>query len=211
MAHTLPPLPYAVDALEPVYDKATLEIHHGKHHATYVDRLNQAIAPFPELQAKTAEELLSDLTLIPQGIRQKVINHGGGHSNHSLFWRTIGPKKGGEPSGKVGAAIKTTFGGYDTFRQKFSDSATDVFGSGWTFLVQDSKGDLAIKNFANQDSPISQQLKPLMTLDLWEHAYYLKWQNRRPDWIKAYWDLVDWQAVDALYIEEPAWLAANVE
>ena len=211
MAHTLPPLPYPTDALEPFYDKATLEIHHGKHHAAYVEKLNQALANFPELTVKTAEELLSDLAEIPPGIRKKVINNGGGHSNHSLFWRTMGPGKGGEPSGRVAQAIQAEFGSFNTFKQKFTDSAMEHFGSGWTFLVLDLDSSLSIRNYANQDSPISDRLKPILLTDLWEHAYYLKWQNRKAEWIESWWKVVDWQAVDMLYAEEPAWLTASVE
>lgn len=211
MAHTLPPLPYPTDGLEPIYDKATLEIHHGKHHAAYVDKLNQALAGFPVLQAKTTEELLYDLESVPDGIRKKVINNGGGHSNHSLFWRTMGPGQGGEPVGRLADAIKAEFGGFAEFKKKFTESAMDHFGSGWTFLVEDADGKLGIRNYANQDSPISDRLKPLMLVDLWEHAYYLKWQNRKAEWIEAWWKLVNWKKVDALYAEEPAWLSASVE
>lgn len=211
MAHTLPSLPYPTDALEPFYDKATVEIHHGRHHAAYVEKLNQALANIPDLAIKTAEELLYDLKEIPPGIRRKVTNNGGGHSNHSLFWRTMGPGKGGEPTGRIGEAILAEFGSFSTFQQKFTDAAMEHFGSGWTFLVQDADGGLAIRNYSNQDSPISDRLKPILLTDLWEHAYYLKWQNRKAEWLEAWWNLVDWQAVDALYVEEPSWLAASVE
>lgn len=211
MAHVLPPLPYATDALEPFYDKATLEIHHGKHHAAYVDKLNKAIESLPELNNKTIEEILFDIKSLPAGVRQKVINNGGGHYNHSLFWSVMGPGKGGEPGGKLGDAIKAEFGNFAEFKKKFAESAMDHFGSGWTFLVQDSDGRLAIRNYANQDCPISDRLKPLLLVDLWEHAYYLKWQNKKADWIETWWKIVDWGKVDKLYQEEPAWMAIEAE
>jgi Fe-Mn family superoxide dismutase len=211
MAHVLPSLPYATDALEPFYDKATLEIHHGKHHAAYVDKLNKAIEPLPELKNKTIEEILFDIKSLPPGVRQKVINNGGGHYNHSLFWSIMGPGKGGEPGGKIGDAIKAEFGSFAEFRKKFAESAMEHFGSGWTFLVQDADGRLAIRNYANQDCPISDRLKPLLLVDLWEHAYYLKWQNKKADWIETWWKMVDWGTVDKLYQEEPAWMAVEAE
>ena len=206
MAYVLPPLPYPADALEPNYDKATLEIHHGKHHAFYVEKLNQAVKEIPALAAKPVDELLSDLDVIPGGIRRAVINNGGGHSNHSLFWKIMGPGKGGQPRGRVAEALGKDFGGYLEFRKQFTQAAMDLFGSGWTFLVQDLDGSLLIQNLPNQDSPTSQRLKPILLLDLWEHAYYLKWQNRKAEWIESWWNLVDWDAVDFLYQQEPAWL-----
>lgn len=210
--HVLPPLPYATDALEPFYDKATLEIHHGKHHAAYVDKLNQALSGFPDLKAKSVEELLYEIQAVPQGIRRKVINNGGGHANHSLFWKIL--KKGGKdnaPSGKIGQAILAEFGSFETFKQKFNDSAMDHFGSGWTFLIQDADGGLAIRNYANQDCPISDRLKPLMLADLWEHAYYLKWQNKKAEWLETFWSIVNWEQVEKNYVEEPVWLTAPAD
>lgn len=207
MAYTLPVLPYATNALEPFYDKATLEIHHGKHHAAYVEKLNKALSGTPASAEKTIEELLSDLDAIPQGIRHAVINNGGGHANHSLFWQILGPKKGGEPTGAINDAIRMHFDDFGSFKKQFNETAQDLFGSGWTFLVQDADGRLKIKNLPNQESPISQGEKPLLLLDLWEHAYYLKWQNRKPEWIENFWNLVDWDKVNALYLEEPAWMA----
>ncbi len=208
MAYILPALPYATDALEPFYDKTTLEIHHGKHHAAYVEKLNKALSGNADLADRTIEEILSDVDAIPQTIRHAVINNGGGHANHSLFWQVMGPKKGGEPKGAISDAIRMHFDDFPSFKKQFNETAQDLFGSGWTFLVQDSDGRLKIKNLPNQDSPISQGEKPLLLLDLWEHAYYLKWQNRKPEWIENFWSLVDWDKVEALYLEEPAWMAA---
>lgn len=210
--HQLPPLPYATDALEPIYDEATLGIHHGRHHAAYVEKLNQALAEFPDLRAKSVEELLYDIQEVPTGIRRKVINHGGGHANHSLFWKIMSPPGGPEqPSGKLADALKAEFQSFETFRQKFTDAAMEHFGSGWTFLVQDMDGRLAIRNYANQDSPISDRLKPILLVDLWEHAYYLKWRNRKADWLKDWWSIVNWAQVEANYAEEPHYMAASVE
>jgi superoxide dismutase, Fe-Mn family len=211
MPYTLPPLPYPTDALEPNYDKATLEIHHGKHHAAYVEKLNKAIAEIPAFAVKTIEEILSDLDAIPHGVRQAVINNGGGHANHSLFWRVMGPGKGGEPTGKVAEAIRKDFKSFQDFRRQFTTAAMELFGSGWTFLVEDSEGRLRIQNLPNQDSPVSQRLKPILLLDLWEHAYYLKWQNRKADWIESWWNLVNWDEVNVICAEEPAWMMANAD
>ena len=205
MAYTLPPLPYALDALEPFYDKATLEVHHGKHHAAYVEKLNAAIAGEPFFEGKSIEEVLSDLDAVPQAKRRAVINFGGGHANHSLFWKTMGPGKGGEPKGKIAEAIAQHFKSFAEFKKQFTAQALDLFGSGWTFLTQDQDGKLYIRNLANQDSPISFLEKPLLLVDLWEHAYYLKWKNKRPDWVETWWSLVAWDQVEKLYVEEPAW------
>jgi superoxide dismutase, Fe-Mn family len=172
MAHTLAPLPYAHDALEPYYDKATLEIHHGKHHQTYVNNLNAALEGHADLQAKSLDALLADLNAIPEGIRRKVINQGGGVWNHNLFWAIMGPGKGGAPTGKIGEAIAQTFGSFDA---------------------------LEIQNWGNQECPISQGLKPVLVIDVWEHAYYLKFQNRRADWIDSWWNVVNWDKVNSLY------------
>ena len=206
MAYQLPPLPYPTDALEPFYDKATLEIHHGKHHAAYVEKLNKAIEGIPAFQDKTIEEVLMDLDAVPHGMRQAIINNGGGHANHSLFWTLLARDKGGEPQGKIAAAIEKEFGSFPEFKRKFTAMALELFGAGWTFLAQDQDGKLQIMNLPNQDSPISKRQKPLLLVDLWEHAYYLKWQNRRPEWVESWWKIVDWDRVEQLYVEEPAWL-----
>jgi Fe-Mn family superoxide dismutase len=211
MAYILPKLPYPTDALEPFYDKATLEIHHGKHHAAYVEKLNKAVAEMPGLADHTIEELLTDPNAISQKVRRAVINNGGGHANHSLFWQIMGPKKGGQPRGKIAEAINAEFDDFQSFKKQFSGAAADLFGSGWTFLVQKADGHLEIKNLPDQQSPISSGEKPILLLDLWEHAYYLKWQNRRPEWIETFWNLVDWEKVEELYVEEPAWMQENIE
>ncbi|MEO6095803.1 MAG: superoxide dismutase [Fibrobacteria bacterium] len=206
MAFELPPLPYAANALEPFYDRATLEIHHGKHHAAYVEKLNAAIEGIPSLKDKSIEKILADLDAIPQGSRRAVVNNGGGHANHSLFWTLMGPGKGGEPKGRLAEAIRKDFGGFAEFRKKFTGMAMDLFGAGWTFLTEDRDGQLRIMNLADQDSPISIGRKPILLVDLWEHAYYLKWQHRRADWIEAWWKIVDWERVAELHEAEPAWL-----
>jgi Fe-Mn family superoxide dismutase len=199
MPHTLPALPYALNALEPHFDAKTMEIHHTKHHQTYVTKLNEAIAGTP-FEGKTVEGLISDMGSIPEAKRAAVRNHGGGHANHSLFWTILGPAKGGKPTGALAAAIDRDFGGFDTFKQKFSDAAAARFGSGWAWLVV-KDGKLAIGSTANQDSPLmGEQIAglsgtPLLGLDVWEHAYYLLYQNRRPDYIAAFWNVVDWDAV----------------
>jgi len=199
MAHTLTPLPYAHDALEPFYDKATLEIHHGKHHQTYVNNLNAALEGHPELQAKSLDALLADLNAIPETIRRKVINQGGGVWNHNLFWAVMGPNKGGAPTGKIADAIQNSFGGFDAFKAKFKENALAMFGSGWTFLLVTKSGNVEIQNWPNQECPISQGHKPVLVLDVWEHAYYLKFQNRRADWIESWWNVVNWDKVNELY------------
>jgi Fe-Mn family superoxide dismutase len=213
-SHILPALPYAIDALEPHYDKATLEIHHGKHHAAYVEKLNQTLAGHPDLASKPVEVLLAEIQDVPPAIRRKVINNGGGHANHSLFWRILAPESrggGGAPAGNLGQAIQAEFGSFETFRQKFTDAAMEHFGSGWTFLVQDAGGRLSLRNYPNQDSPISDRLKPLLLVDLWEHAYYLKWKNKKAEWIETWWKMVNWRQVEANHAEEPAWMAVHAE
>lgn len=196
MAFTLPALPYATDALEPHIDAKTMEIHHGKHHQAYITNLNNAIAGHADLESKTVEEIIANLDAVPEGIRTAVRNNGGGHANHSLFWTIIGPGKGGAPSGKLAADIDTAFGSFDAFKEAFAKAATTRFGSGWAWLsVKDGK--LAVSSTANQDSPVMEGGKPLLGLDVWEHAYYLNYQNRRPDYIGAFWNLVDWDAVAA--------------
>jgi superoxide dismutase, Fe-Mn family len=196
MAFTLPPLPYAPDALEPYIDKATMEIHHGKHHQAYVTNLNKALESAPDLANKSLEELLvNNCANVPENIRTAVRNNGGGHSNHSMFWQIIGPKAGGAPSGNLAQAITSTFGGFDQFKEKFNAAATTRFGSGWAWLLKSGNG-LEITSTANQDSPIMEAKFAVLGLDVWEHAYYLKYQNRRPEYIAAWWNVVNWQEAE---------------
>jgi superoxide dismutase, Fe-Mn family len=197
MAFSLPELPYAFNALEPHIDAKTMEIHHGKHHATYVAKLNAALEKAPSFQNKPIEEILRALDSVPADVRTAVRNHGGGHLNHSLFWKLLSPKGGGKPSGEVAAAIDKGFGSFDAFKEQFSTAATNLFGSGWTWLCADNAGKLVIASLPNQDSPVSQGLKPLLGLDVWEHAYYLKYQNKRPDYVAAFWNVVAWDQVAA--------------
>jgi superoxide dismutase, Fe-Mn family len=199
MAHELPPLPYPFDALEPHIDARTMEIHHGKHHATYVNKLNEALAKHPNLQSKSVEELLSGINDLPDDIRGAVRNHGGGHLNHSIFWNNMTKGGGGEPGGKVGEAIKSAFGSFDAFKEKFAAAAAGRFGSGWAWLCVDANRKLLIKDFPNQDNPLIEGLKPILGLDVWEHAYYLKYQNRRPDYVSAWWNVVNWKDVEARF------------
>lgn len=194
--YTLPALPYAYEALEPHFDAETMHLHHDKHHQTYLDKLNEAITDMPELQAMPAEQLLRELdSSVPSQIRQKVRNFGGGYVNHNLFWEILGPNAGGEPTGEISAAITRDFGDFASFKDKFNAAATGVFGSGWAWLVKSSNGKLQIITTPNQDSPLSQGLTPVLGLDVWEHAYYLKYQNKRPEYIAAFWNLVNWPAV----------------
>lgn len=195
MAFELPPLPYGYDALEPYIDSQTMQIHHDKHHQTYVDKLNTALEKYPDLQSKSVEELLKDLDSIPEEIRPAVRNHGGGHSNHSLFWKLMRKDGGGEPGGELGGELEKEFGSFEEFKKKFSEVAVTVFGSGWAWLVRDSAGKLLIVKTPNQDSPVSQGQTPLLGLDVWEHAYYLKYQNRRSEYIEAWWNVVSWDEV----------------
>ena len=195
MAHQLPSLPYAFDALEPHIDAQTMQIHHGKHHQAYVNNLNAALEAHPDLQAKSVEDLIRDLNALPEAIRTAVRNNGGGHANHSLFWTLMAPNAGGAPTGKAADAITGAFGSFDTFKEQFAKAATTRFGSGWAWLVS-SSGKLAIESTANQDSPIMEGKKPILGLDVWEHAYYLKYQNRRPDYIGAFWNVVNWAKVN---------------
>ncbi len=199
MAHSLPALPYAYDALEPHLDARTMEIHHTKHHQTYVNKLNEALEKHPELADKNVDDLMRDLNSVPEDIRGAVRNHGGGHANHSLFWTVLGPGKGGEPSGELAESISQAFGSFGEFKQKFSDAAAARFGSGWAWLSVKSGGELVVSSTANQDTPLSEGLTPILGLDVWEHAYYLHYQNRRPDYISAFWNVVDWNAVAARY------------
>lgn len=199
MPFTLPGLPYAYDALEPHIDAKTMEIHHTKHHQTYVDKLNAAIAG-TSWESMDIEEILAQLHQVPEDKRGAVRNHGGGHANHSLFWTIIGPDAGGAPEGELSEAIASAFGSFDAFREKFEAAAAGQFGSGWAWLVVDS-GQLAVVNTPNQDSPISQGKVPILGLDVWEHAYYLKYQNKRPDYIKAFWNVVNWDEVSRRFAE----------
>ncbi|MCK9251596.1 MAG: superoxide dismutase [Eubacteriales bacterium] len=199
MKHTLPTLNYAYDALEPYIDARTMEIHHTKHHQAYIDKLNAALAGRPELADKPLEALLADLDALPADIRTAVRNHGGGHANHTLFWTVIGPGQGGRPQGDLAAAIDRAFGSFDAFKAQFADAAAGRFGSGWAWLVKDKDGKLSIDSTANQDSPLMAGKTPLLGLDVWEHAYYLKYQNRRPEYIGAFWNIVNWQQVAANY------------
>jgi len=199
MAHEVPPLPYAFGALEPHIDAKTMEIHHDKHHAAYVSKLNEALAKHPNLQSKTVEQLLSGLSSLPDDIRGAVNNHGGGHLNHSIFWKNMGPGGSGAPGGKLGDAIKSTFGSFDEFKSKFAAAAAGRFGSGWSWLCLDAGGKLIVKDFPNQDNPLTVGLRPVLGLDVWEHAYYLKYQNRRPDYIAAWWNVVNWKDVEARF------------
>jgi len=194
MAHTLPDLPYGHDALEPHIDAKTMEIHHGKHHGGYVSKLNAALEGHDDLAGKSVEDLITDLTAIPENIRTAVRNNGGGHANHSLFWTIMSPKGGGEPSGDLADAIKDAFGGFDKFKETFATAATARFGSGWAWLVVDG-GALSVMSTANQDNPLMDSRTPILGLDVWEHAYYLKYQNRRPDYIAAWWNVVNWGEV----------------
>ena len=196
MAFTLPPLPYAFDALEPHIDKQTMEIHHGKHHAGYVNNLNKALESAPDLQNKTLEQLLaSNCAIVPENIRTAVRNNAGGHINHSMFWQIMGPGAGGNPSGNIAQAINGAFGGFDQFKEKFNAAATTRFGSGWAWLIKKGNG-IEIISTANQDSPVMEGNFPIMGLDVWEHAYYLKYQNRRPEYIGAWWSVVNWAEIE---------------
>ncbi len=197
MAFTVPDLPYAFNALEPHIDAKTMEIHHDKHHGTYVAKLNAALEKAPAFQGKPIEDILRSLDSVPAEVRTAVRNHGGGHLNHSLFWKMLSPKGGGKPSGALASAIDKGFGSFDAFKEQFGNAAANLFGSGWAWLCADSAGKLVIAGLPNQDSPVSQGMKPLLGIDVWEHAYYLKYQNRRPDYIAAFWNVVSWEQVAA--------------
>jgi len=195
MPHTLPPLPYPANALEPHIDAQTMEIHHGKHHAAYVNNLNAALEKAPELANKSLDELLKNLNAVPEAVRTAVRNNGGGHWNHTLFWQSMTPKGGGTPSGKLAEAINAAFGDFEKFKEQFNAAGVARFGSGWVWLVKEG-GKLAITSTPNQDNPIMDgKPAPLLGNDVWEHAYYLKYQNRRPDYLKAWWNVVNWAEV----------------
>ncbi|QMT19010.1 superoxide dismutase [Planococcus maritimus] len=194
MAYELPELPYAYDALEPHIDKETMNIHHTKHHNTYVTNVNAALEGHDDLSSKSIEELVSDLNAVPENIRTAVRNNGGGHANHSLFWQLLSPNGGGQPTGAVADAINSKFGSFDEFKEKFEAAGKTRFGSGWAWLVV-SNGELEVTSTPNQDSPLSEGKTPILGVDVWEHAYYLKYQNRRPDYLAAFWNVVNWDEV----------------
>ena len=199
MAYTLPPLPYAYDALEPHIDARTMEIHHTKHHQTYISKVNEAIAG-TDLEAKSVEDLISDLSAVPENIRTVVRNHGGGHANHALFWTVMGPRAGGGPFGALAEAIDAAFGNFDKFQKLFASAAAARFGSGWAWLSL-ADGKLTVESTANQDNPLSEGRTPILGLDVWEHAYYLQYQNRRPDYVNAFWNLINWDEVARRFAE----------
>jgi superoxide dismutase, Fe-Mn family len=196
MAYELPPLSYPFNALEPHIDAKTMEIHHDKHHQAYITNANNALKDHPDLAAKPVDELIANLSQVPESIRTVVRNNAGGHSNHSFFWKIIGPNAGGTPNGKLADAITATFGSVDAFKEKFQAAAAGRFGSGWAWLVVNKEGKLEVTSTANQDSPISEGLKPVVGVDVWEHSYYLLYQNRRPDYLKAFWNVVNWDQAE---------------
>jgi Fe-Mn family superoxide dismutase len=201
MAYELPSLGYASDALEPHIDAQTMEIHHGKHHNTYITKLNDALAGQDGLAGKDVWELIADLDSVPDTIRGAVRNNGGGHANHTLFWSIMGPNAGGEPTGALGEAITSTFGSFDAFKTAFEAAGATRFGSGWAWLVVNAQGNLEVVSTPNQDNPVMDGTgKPVIGCDVWEHAYYLRYQNRRPDYLKAWWHVVDWNAANANYL-----------
>jgi Fe-Mn family superoxide dismutase len=198
VAYQLPALPYAYNALEPHFDARTMEIHHTKHHQTYINNVNKALEGKPDLEKLSVEDLVAGINNVPEDIKTVVRNNGGGHANHALFWTVLGPNAGGEPTGDLAKAISETFGSFATFKEKFAAAATTRFGSGWAWLVV-KDGKLAIESTANQDSPLMEGKTPILGLDVWEHAYYLNYQNRRPDYITAFWNVVNWAEVAKRY------------
>lgn len=199
MAFELPSLPYAFDALEPHIDSQTMQVHHGKHHAGYTNNLNKALEGHAALQSKTIEDLLGSLESVPEAIRTAVRNNGGGFANHSLFWQIMSPNGGGEPTGDLASAINTAFGSFAAFQEKFAAAAATRFGSGWAWLVAEKDGSVSVTSTPNQDTPLMEGKTPILGLDVWEHAYYLKYQNRRPDYISAWWNVVNWNEVAKRY------------
>ena len=195
MAYELPKLPYAYNALEPHIDARTMEIHYTKHHQAYITNVNNALKDKPDLAAKSVEDLISNLSAVPEDIRTAVRNNGGGHANHSMFWQIMGPNAGGAPSGKIADALNGSFGTFDTFKEQFAKAGVGRFGSGWAWVI-DTGGKLAIESTANQDSPLMEGKKIVFGIDVWEHAYYLKYQNRRPDYIGAWWNVVNWTEIN---------------
>ena len=203
MAYALPPLPYPSDALEPYIDKQTMEIHHGKHHQAYVTNLNAALEKHPALQSKSVEDLLKGINTVPEDIRTAVRNNGGGHANHTMFWQIMGPKAGGAPTGKIADAINGSFGSFDKFKEELKKAAVGRFGSGWAWVIA-SGNKLSIESTANQDSPLMDNKQIVFGIDVWEHAYYLKYQNRRPDYVDAWWNTVNWKAVEERFAHAKA-------
>jgi Fe-Mn family superoxide dismutase len=199
MAYELPPMPYGFDALEPHIDARTMEIHYSKHHAGYVTNVNKALEAHPRLAGKPVEQLLREIDTVPKEIRQAVINNGGGHANHSMFWQIMGPGKGGEPKRALATDIAKAFGSFDKFREQLTNAALTRFGSGWAWLGLDADGKLHVASTPNQDSPFMMNHRPILGVDVWEHAYYLKYQNRRADYIKAWWNVVNWDKVAEFY------------
>ncbi|MFC0473517.1 superoxide dismutase [Halalkalibacter kiskunsagensis] len=200
MAYELPQLPYAANALEPHIDEATMNIHHGKHHNTYITKLNAALEGHEDLAGKSIEELVSNLDAIPESIRGAVRNNGGGHANHTFFWQILSPNGGGAPTGELADAINSTFGSLEAFKEEFANAGANRFGSGWAWLIVDG-GKLAVTSTPNQDTPLMEGKTPILGLDVWEHAYYLNYQNRRPDYINAFWNVVNWDEVSKRYNE----------
>ena len=196
MAHELPPLPYAHDALEPFIDTMTMQIHHGKHHQTYVTNLNAALEQYPDFQKHSVEDLIRNIANVPEAIRTAVRNNGGGHANHAMFWQLMGPNAGGAPTGDVANVIDAAFGRFDAFKEKFAAAGMTRFGSGWAWLI-DNGGKFEVMSTANQDNPLMDGKKAILGVDVWEHAYYLKYQNRRADYLAAFWNVVNWNAVAA--------------
>ena len=196
MPYSLPSLPYDFAALEPHIDTQTMQIHHGKHHAAYVNNLNAALEKHPALASKSVEDLIANMSAVPEEIRTAVRNNGGGHENHTMFWQIMGPGKGGAPTGAIADAIAGAFGSFDSFKEKFNQAAATRFGSGWAWLVS-SGGKVSIESTANQDNPMMEGKRPVFGIDVWEHAYYLKYQNRRPDYLAAWWNVVNWDAINA--------------
>lgn len=201
MTFTLPALPYEYEALEPHIDRETMTIHHTKHHAAYIANLNKALEGHPDWAAKSAEEIVANLSSVPDAVRTAVQNNGGGHANHSMFWQLMSPDGGGAPTGSLATALSTTFGSFDSFKEKFSAAAMGRFGSGWAWVVLDDAGTLSITSTANQDNPLTQGLKPVFGLDVWEHAYYLKYQNRRADYVAAWWNVVNWSKIAEIFAQ----------
>jgi Fe-Mn family superoxide dismutase len=199
MAHELPALPYSHDALEPFIDTMTMQIHHGKHHATYVTNLNAALEQYPDFQKHSIDDLVRNIASVPEAIRTAVRNNGGGHANHAMFWQIMAPKAGGDPSGPLADAIKASFGSFEAFKGEFKKAALGRFGSGWAWLVSNG-GKLAIESTPNQDSPLMEGRQAVMGIDVWEHAYYLKYQNRRADYVDAWWSVVNWSEIAKRYV-----------
>ncbi len=199
MAYELPPLPYDYNALEPFIDTETMKLHHDKHHQTYITNVNAALANHPALAAKSVDDLISDLAAVPEDIRGAVRNNGGGHVNHTMFCKIMKPKGGGDPTGPIAEVIKKTFGDFKTFQEKFNAAGVGQFGSGWVWLAGDAKGEMKILSTPNQDNPISQGLHPIFGNDVWEHAYYLKYNNRRPEYLQAWWNVVNWEEINKRY------------